>query len=318
MGLIQDLQHFGYRFRYRFGKNLPLKVPVDVSLELSSACNQACVYCYHADKANLPFDQRFMTVETAKMIIKQAAELGVNSLKFNYRGESTLNPNYEEITAYAKSLSGGATFIDRINNSNFKFQTNREDIFNGLCNLTKVKVSFDSFRKEIFEKQRAGGIYERALANVDKFYNHPRRGDTELVIQAVRTSLNADEDLEGFVRRRWPSATSSIRDMVTGRVGRDLSDYRTRERRTERQTCLQAHVRLIFDHSGNAQACCPDIGSQIQFGNINQRSLSEIFNSDEAKQLRQALKSGSAFNLDPCKSCSSYESYKGFKPTWSS
>ena len=319
MGITERLNHFNYRFKYRFGGSLNLKVPVDVSLELSSACNQSCVYCYHASKATLPFDQKFMSYVLAKDIIREAADLGVNSIKFNYRGESTLNPHFEPITYLAKRYARGSTFIDRITNSNFKFKTSRDDIFQGLCHQTKVKVSFDSFRKEIFEKQRAGGIFELALANVDKFYNHPLRKDTELVLQAVRTQANADEDIEGFVKKRWPSASISIRDVVQGRVDKDLSKVLVKKLDpTKRQSCLQAHVRIIFTHDGKAQACCPDIASKITLGDIKTMTIKEIFNSEIARQLRKDLKSGKAFDNDPCKTCSSHETYAGFKPPWGS
>ncbi len=319
MQLMKKLDYFLYRYKYRRGQHLNLKVPVDVSLELSSACNQACVYCYHADPGNLPFDRKIMPMQTALTIIEQAAEIGVNSIKFNYRGESTLHPNFEAITAYAKSFARGATFIDRLTNSNFKFKTDREDIFEGLCNQTKVKVSFDSFRKEIFETQRAGGIFELAIANVDKFYHHKNRKETELVLQAVRTSRNADEDIEGFVKARWPSATVSIRDVVEGRVDKDLSGLEPKARDlNNRQSCLQAHVRLIFGYHGRAQACCPDIASKIMLGDIREQTVKEIFNNAVAKQLRKDLKSGAAFDKDPCKTCSSFESYEGFQPVWTS
>lgn len=255
-----------------------------------------------------------MPFDIALKILRQSAEVGVSSVKLNYRGESTLHPKFYQVAYYAKALG----FIDRLTNSNFKFQTNREDIFEGLCYQSKVKVSFDSFRKDIFEKQRAGGIFELALANVDKFYSHPNRKNTELVVQAVRTKLNADEDLEGFVRSRWPEATASIRDVVAGRLERDIGEYQNRERSTERQSCTQAHVRLIFDTEGNAQACCPDIGSKIKLGSINEMTVKQIFNSPAAKQLRKDLKTNKAFDREPCKSCSSYESYKGFKPVWNS
>jgi hypothetical protein len=179
--------------------------------------------CYHNDKKNLPFKQQFMLPETFKKIVREASDLGVNSLKTNWRGESTMNPFFATMTHYAKQLAIGDTFLDRITNSNFKFPTEREDIFQGLCNQTKVKVSYDSFIPEVFEKQRAGGKHAVTTANIDKFYNYPGR-DNILVIQAVRTSLNKDEDIEGEARRRWPSALVSIRDMVEGRVEKDLSE----------------------------------------------------------------------------------------------
>ena len=317
MSISEKLQFALYRFKYRYGQHLPLKVPVDVSLELAAACNQRCGYCYHADQSKLPFTKGFMSKELAFEIISQCATLGVNSLKFNWRGESTLNPHFKDITAFAKSFAGGSTFIDRLTNSNFKFPTHREDIFEGLCNQTKVKVSFDSFIKEVLETQRAGAKYEQAIANIDKFYNHPLRKETELVIQAVRTTRNANEDIESEVRKRWPSASVSVREMVEGRVEKDLSDLANKHRDADnRQACLQAFVRIIFTHDGKASPCCPSISDTLFIGDIRQNTVAEIFNSAFAKQLRKDLKSKKAFELDPCKTCSSHESYKGYQPNW--
>lgn len=319
-----NLSYFWYRFKFRHGKNLPLRTPVDVSLELSSECNQKCIYCYHAasNEPNLKFVKGLMTKDLAFKIIKESAAIGVNSLKFNYRGESTINPHFAEITAYAKSLARGSTFIDRLTNSNFKFMTNREDIFKGLANQTKVKISYDSFNKEVFETQRAGGDHAKTTRNIDKFYNHPARikSGTEIVIQAVRTKLNKDEDIAGLSKKRWPSATISIRDVVEGRLDNEIDELANKHRDTsERQSCLQAHVRLMVHWDGKTNPCCPAIDNNLIIGDLNRKSVKEVFNSMIAKELRKDLKSGRAFKSRPaCMNCSSFESYKNFVPTWNS
>lgn len=317
---ILDLINYNiYRAKYRYGKSLPLKVPVDVSLELASQCNMKCSYCYHSDQEKLPFQKGIMSLNTAGKIITEAAQLGVNSLKFNWKGESTINPNFSIITKLAKNLAKGSTFVDRLTNSNFKFDTRKEEIFEGLCNQTKVKVSYDSFIKDVFETQRAGGDHELTTRNLDKFYNYPSRKNTEIIIQSVRTQLNKDEDLNHELKKRWPEATISIRDMVAGRVEKDLSQLENVERDlSSRQSCLQAHVRLIFNWEGKAYPCCPDIGEKLLLGDINKQSLKQIFNSHEARQLRSDLKDKKAFSSDPCKTCSSFESYSNFKPVWNS
>lgn len=311
-----------YRAKYRYGKYLPLKAPVDVSLELSSHCNMKCGYCYHADPKHLPFKPGFMDRDLAFKILEESAAIGVNSLKFNWKGEGSLNPHYPEILNYAWLLSEGSTFIDRIANSNFKIAPRKRDkIFEAMSKLTKVKVSYDSFRKDVFETQRAGGNHDLTTENIDLFYNHPDRirRNTRLVIQAVRTKLNADEDILHETKKRWPEAEISIRDMVSGRVDADLDNLATRTRDArERQTCLQAHVRIIFNHDGVALPCCPDIGEELVIGNAKTQSVKKIFNSLEARQVRQDLKSGAAFKCGPCKDCSSFETYKGFKPNWDS
>jgi len=318
---LKDLspRYLAYRFKYRYAKSLPLSVPVDVSLELASSCNQRCGYCYHSDQTKLPFTKGIMSWETGWEIIASADTYGVNSIKFNWKGEPTLNPWFSRFTALAKNRSGGSRLMDRLVNSNFKFDTKKEEIFEGLCNLTKVKVSFDSFIPEVMEQQRAGSIHALAMKNIDYFYNHPKRKNTKLVIQAVRTKLNKDEDIKGQANRRWPEAEISIRDMVAGRTDSDLSKLENRTRDTsERQSCIQAHARLIFNHSGNAFPCCPDIGEKLKLGNIHEQSIFEIFNNHPSKKLRKELLSGEAFKSDPCKSCASFETYKGYKHPWNS
>lgn len=315
---MKSLNYFLYRCKYLFGKSLQIKTPVDISLELSSFCNMHCTYCYHNDKKNLPFKQNYMPWDTAKLIIYQSAELGVSSLKMNWRGESTMNPIFSRVCEYAKHLSTRTVFIDRLTNSNFKFDGSKDDIFLGLACQTKVKVSYDSFNKDIFEKQRAGGNHDITTANIDKFYNWPGR-KTELVIQAVRTQRNKDEDFEGQIQKRWPSASLSVRDVVEGRLNKDIGDILVKKRDTDnRQSCLQAHVRLIFDTQGRASPCCPDIKNELVVGSIHEQSLYDIFNSQFAKTLRAELKSGKAFEKDPCKNCSSHETFKGYKPSWAS
>lgn len=320
-----DLAYQLYRIKYHYGRYLPLKVPVDVSLELASVCDLRCGYCYHGDKANLPFRQGFMSLDIASKIIRQAAACKVNSLKMNWRGESTLNPNFEKITALAKSLAGGSVFIERLTNSNFNFENDNESIFRGLANQTKVKVSCDSLIPEVMAGQRIGSNPERIYRNIDRFYNWPNR-QTELVIQAVRTQANKDEDLAGEIQKRWPGAGISIRDVVGGRTEKDTSKYEVRSRdSSERQACRQAFVRLIFDWRGDAGGCCPNINlgnthgkPQINFGSITNKSLLEIFNSAGALALRSDLKSKKAFESDPCKNCSSFETFKNYRASWGS
>lgn len=308
--------HALYRLKYRYAKYLPLKVPVDVSLELSSFCDLRCEFCYHNNQENLPFEKKFMPTDMAKSIIEQCAEIGVSSIKMNARGESTLNPNYQEILNYA----GKFNFIDLLANSNFNFpEKRRNNILDGMSNLTKVKVSYDSFIKEVFEKQRIRSNFDLITSNVDAFYNLKNR-KTEIVIQAVRTLLNKDEDIEAEAKKKWPNASVSVRDMVSGRIKKDLSEFENKKRDfTKRQACIQAFARLIFHSNGLVAPCCPSFKGDLIIGNINKQSVKEIFNSFAAKQLRDSLKSGEAFKTNKtCIGCSSFETFVPYKHPFNS
>ena len=316
--MLNKLKYNLYRWKYNYADKLNLKKPVDVSLELTSSCTNTCGYCYHGDAKNLPFKRGRMSTLLAEKIIHEAHSIGVNSLKFNYRGESTLHPDFERITAYAKSLAGGMTFIDRVTNSNFNFRIDNDSIFRSLCNQTKVKISFDSFRKDIFESQRRGSNYEKTLANIDKFYNFPGRNNI-MVVQAVRTKQNENEDLEYEIKSRWKEAVVSIRDVVGGRVGTDLSSVVIKDRDdSERQSCRQAQARLMIHWDGRVGPCCPSIDNSLIIGDANKQHILEIWKSKIALELRKSLKNKTAFDKHPCNGCSSFETYKGFKPRWDS
>lgn len=305
-----------YRSKYFLSPHLNLKKPVDVTLELSSVCNHKCTYCYHnvENTAELPFNKGMMNFETAQRILDQAYALGVNSVKFNWRGESHLNPDFYQITEYAGKLK----FLDRISNSNFNFNSIRKDIFEAFKNQTKIKISFDSFIKEVFEVQRPGSNFDRIFENINTFYKYYMTSKNEVVLQMVRTKLNKRENLESLKNKYWPKMKISIRDCVSNRAGgaKELSN----EMPKKRVPCYQAFSRLIFDHTGRATCCCPDIKTEILSidYNIKRMNLIDIWNSFELKSLRYYLKNGAAFQREPCKSCSSLESYEGYKFNWRS
>lgn len=312
-----------YRAEYNNAPNLNLKRPVDIAMELSSHCNLRCPYCYHAAK-KVPFVKNFMQLKTGLKILSQAFDARVYSVKFNWRGESTLSPHFLKLTRYAYNLSqlDSSVFIDRISNTNLNFLNDRKDIFEGLSLLTKVKVSIDSLQKDIYETQRARGDFDLICKNIDKLHNY--YGDnTTIVLQAVRTSLNEDEDLEHDFKKRWPNSEVSIRDCVENRIDDDHQLSIKKKDRNERIPCRQAFARLVFDYDGIAHACCPafDQSSNVslRLGNIHERPLLKIFNSPEALILRDDLKTGLAFKLNPaCINCSSFETFKGYTPNWDS
>jgi radical SAM protein with 4Fe4S-binding SPASM domain len=107
--------------------------------------------------------------------------------------------------------------------------------------------------------------------------------------------------------------------MVGGRVDADLSGLENRRRdSSERQSCIQAHARLIVHWDGKTSGCCPSIANNLILGDATKDSLYTIFNGEPAKTLRKALLDKSAFNKEPCKSCSSFETFKGYKAPWES
>ena len=119
-------------------------------------------------------------------------------------------------------------------------------------------------------------------------------------------------------KKYWPSASLSVRDVVTGRSEKNYDDLLVKGKIADRIPCKQAFVRLIFAWDGKCSPCCPNIGMDICLGDIHQSTVKQIFNSFAAWKLREELKSGVAFKKNPCENCSSHESYAGYKPNFKS
>ena len=106
-------------------------------------------------------------------LIDEAADIGIPALKFNFRGESVLHPDYGDIVEYAAGkivpVCDGAfecqdgyctcgsrpAFHDLLANTNGNIPDNRwESSIRGLMACTKVMVSLDSMDAAIYPKVR--------------------------------------------------------------------------------------------------------------------------------------------------------------------
>jgi radical SAM protein with 4Fe4S-binding SPASM domain len=319
---MKYIKNLIYRFKYNNGQHLKLEVPVDITMELSSHCNLRCGYCYHADQEKLPFNKGFMNYDTAISIIDQAADLGVHSLKFNWRGESSLHPNFYKIVKRARDKG---TFTELLTNTNFNFKGKGFiKKLEAYSLMDKVKISIDSLNESVYETQRARGDFENIVHNIDDFFRliENRNRKTKVVLQAVRTNLNRNENLRDDFLKRWPKAEVSIRECVDGRVDDNKFSNNSRDN-SERKPCKQAFARLIISHDGKVYPCCPAFddneNGQIYGGNVNKHSIYDIWNSYLFKKLRTDLKSLRAFKNRPiCKNCSSFETFKNNKSIWGS
>ena len=85
---------------YRRGKELDAgEIPLSVTVELVSTCNLACTMCYTITEKfqnSVIGAQRMIPWPIVKNIIDECAELGVPSMLFSWRGESTLYRQRDE------------------------------------------------------------------------------------------------------------------------------------------------------------------------------------------------------------------------------
>lgn len=305
-------------------------VPLNVDLELASVCNLSCPFCFIPDPA---FDAhirtkaadgktraRMMPTEMAIRLIEQCAALGVPALKMNWRGESTLHPDYHEILAYAARIpkpddwrcschlfGAHPAFFEVLVNTNANCS---ESAVNGLMCATKVMVSLDSLVPATYAVMRRGGSLEKAKAVIKELI---RRKHPNIWVRRVLAKENSEELFRAMVADEFGEheflhvsqhycfdRNAASRHEAPG-CDHDASG-------PARTYCGYPSQRLVVASTGLVYPCCIDLHEEMPVGDVTKQSIKEIWESEAMQKLRVELRQ-STFRSAACQTCQSWMSH---------
>ena len=124
-------------------------IPLCIDVEVASICDLACPFCY---REFIVTPDKIINDKLCYKIIDQASELGVPSIKFNWRGEPLLNPKIYDYIKYAKKKGILETIINT--NATNLTKTNSNKLIDSGLDL--MIYSFDGGTKKTYEKMRPG------------------------------------------------------------------------------------------------------------------------------------------------------------------
>lgn len=296
-------------------------VPLNVDIELASVCNLTCPFCFISDSK---FDEmirqpamdgksrrRLMPTKLALRLIDECAKIGVPALKFNWRGESTMHPDYSEILWYARNLSDphsvptNLAFHDILVNTNANC---RPESINGLLSATKVMVSLDSLNPQTYAQMRRGGSLERATEVIRELL---RRGHPNVWVRRVLAKENKHEPFAEQVKATFGPGAHVSEHFCFDRNADSRHEAPGCDHDSEgpaRTYCGYPSQRIVVSSSGLAYPCCIDLHEEMPVGDVNRQSLLEIWSGEPMKKLRAELRAGT-MKSEACKNCQSWMSH---------
>ena len=288
-----------YRYKYNIYPILKIidKYPPCVQIEPVSMCNYRCVFCYQSDKT---FSNKksgymgYMDLALFKKIIDQL-EGNVEAITLASRGEPTLHKQLPEMLKYMQGK-----FLALKINTNASMLTNELIHIILSSDIQTLCLSIDAADKDLYEKLRVNGKYEKIIKNVKRLkkIKESEYPDTKLTTRISGVKVNKNQNLNDMVNR-W----KSYADIVAFTNYTPWESSYTNPQNDIIQPCTELWRRMFVWWDGKVNPCDYDYKSMLSKWNAKQGCISKIWNSDYYNMLRKKHLNKERRDLEPCKKC---------------
>lgn len=275
----------------------------NIMIEPTNDCNLKCYMC-HAKSANR--EKGFMTMETYKRILDEGLREKVKNVVLHTVGESLLHPNIVDMIKLAKSKG----FITRLSSNGTLLNPNlsKSLVESG---LDQFRFSLEGAKKETYENIRIGGDFNTLLANMkalkeirDKHGRKPNITISSIIMKQTEPELDDFYKkflpLVDFIEFRYlVNQAGQVDSVFRSFSSEDMSTY------AGRCPCKLLWSTVVILWNGDVSCCCVDFDGRLVVGNILDKPLHEIWNSDKYKKFRRLHKTSRQHEMEMCGDCTS-------------
>jgi len=277
--------------------------PNRVLLEMTSRCNMNCRMCPRHDlkRPLIDFDKNLYF-----KAIDELDERGVEGVWLYHLGESILHKNWKEIVNYVCSKKNLGIIWFSTNGLAFD-----EDCINFILNskITFLNYSLHGTNEKTYSYVSKKEYYKDVRDHLELFLRKKKelgRGPIAHIqmIDQEGTRSNINEFLETFY------STGEIVSINTLEyVNLPNNQYGLkRQRPMEVRTCKRMFRGDCFIVSnGDVQPCDATYNSEILLGNVKEKSVYEIWNSEARKSMLELNNKGEIYKIDHCKKCTDFD-----------
>lgn len=278
--------------------------PLHVDIEISDMCNLRCKMCTHGMGTAKP--SGVMTLEEIVFYLDKVKNAGAYSVKFNWRGEASLNKQLAAAVKYAKDI--GILEV-QLNTNGFSPHKNLL-LETAKAGLDRMIFSVDGFSRETYESIRIGANYDQVINTILEIVDWKKlQGFTKPLVrvQMVRTNINAHE-VKDFITY-WQSKVDDVRISDVMDRGQGIIFNVGDQKTAGRRRCPQPFQRMIIARDGRVSPCCADWEQNYVIGDARSENLEDIWNGEKMTSLRKVQRDGTLDTFDLCRGCYVKESY---------
>ncbi len=297
--------------RTQLSKIIPLETPFSVYLYPTNSCNFRCNYCAHSMNSKeltrrYNFKKETMTLETYKKTIEQLLDFpqNIKTLSLTGVGEPLLHKNIVEMVKIAKDTKKFRS-VEFISNGSLLTPKLSDRLID--AGLDTLRISLQGLSSTKYSDICGAKInFDEFMENIRYFYNTKKH--TKLFVKILDIALDKGEEQKFYSLFEDCSDRMFIEQVQPTYVGVELTDgIKTNTDRYGKQVnsrivCPLPFFMLGVFPNGDVQPC-DNLYRPVILGNIHQKSIVDMWNSNELKEFWKLQLKGDRLNHDKCSLC---------------
>jgi radical SAM protein with 4Fe4S-binding SPASM domain len=275
------------------------EVPPILQIEPTNYCNADCISC-PSSRSSRP--KGHMDFNLFQRIIDDASGIGVELVHLFLHGEPLLHPRIVEMIGYLKSK--GIAFHMTTNGVPMNEEKIRGILGSGVNNADHVTFSILGASRAVHNNIFRREFYDRAVENLLLFLDLRKKlGVNGPVIETVFYRMPENEHEEDEFVEKWRGVVDHVR--MAGDISRSFSEYKLNGESlaVRSNPCVNLWQKMTVFWNGDVTMCIQDVDGDWVLGNLNEQSISEIWNSEKLLAIKRNHKGMQFEDLPFCHTC---------------
>ncbi len=289
-------------------------LPYSISIEPTTACNLRCPECPSGLRA---FSRPTGLLEK-KFYQKTIDELAQHLLYLilYFQGEPYLHPDFFDLVAYASQKN---IYTATSTNAHYLHEKNAQKTLDS--GLDRLIISIDGTTQETYEQYRIGGSLEKVIRGTETLLDLRKKGNyqkpyTIFQFLVVKPNEHQIEEVKHLAKNlgvdKVAFKTAQIYDYENGSplipTNSKYSRYALQSngkyaiKNPLLNQCWRMWQGCVITWDGKIVPCCFDKDALHQLGNLQEKTLREIWQSEAYQNFRQKLLI-SRKEIDICQNC---------------
>jgi len=282
-------------------------LPKYIQIETVRACNAACVMC---PISTSPTINQSMPDEIFDRILQEIKNYDNYDPYISLFGLNEPLMDKKIYKRIKKIKDSGITNISiQSNGALLNEEKSKKLLDSGIC---AIGFSIESIDKETFEKIRIKLELEKVLEGIKSFVNLRNKLKPKLPISIFYTY--SEKNLHDYdeYRSYWKNQLTPGLDHIYLAPIHSFNKFSLYTKIDDQLPCYQIFNDMHIRADGKVSMCCIDVESEYGYGNINNKTIKEIYNSKLIKEDRHKHLTGQRKKIKICNNCDQPESIANF------